>query len=423
MDYGILTFVLLFLLFCSGFFSASEIALFSLSSSKIKAYQVNANPRKRLIANLVLEPRTLLVTIFMLNTLVNILIQNTASHMFGQAANWALKVGVPFVLMLLFGEIIPKYIGLQNNVQLSHMVAPLINALQNILSPLRKMIIDITVPVSRALFFFLQKEESISKEELKHVLKTSQEHGVLHHDEAELVWGYLKLQDATVKELMRPREDILYYDINDPISKLTHLFVDLECSRLPVCDKSIDNILGIISARQFFLHRQHIKTGHDLLRNLIKPLYVPETTPAKTLMRRLDEAHQVLAMVVDEYGSISGLITSEDLIEEVIGQISDLRDGKSLYTKAGVNEIIASGRLELSEFNEIFGVDLKSENMMLTIGGWLIEQLQEIPKSGMKFEIQNFNFQILAADPNKIRRLFIRKLNNPTAKKNTPEKG
>ena len=416
MEIGIFTVVLLFLLFCSGFFSASETALFSLSSAKIKAYQVNANPRLRLIAKLVLEPRTLLVTVFMLNTLVNILVQNTASNIFGEAANWGLKVGVPFILLLLFGEIIPKYIGLQNNVQLSYMVAPLINAIQKILNPLRKLIIDITVPVSRALFFFLHKEESISKDELKHVLKTSQEHGVLQHDEAELVWGYLKMQDATVKELMRPRKDILHYDINDPISKLAYLFIEQQCSRLPVCDKSIDSVIGIITARQFFLHRSQIKNAQDLLKNLIKPLYVPETMPAKTLMRRLDEAHQVLALVVDEYGSISGLITSEDLIEEVIGQITDLRDAKSLYTKAGVNEIIASGRLELSEFNEIFGVNLTSDNMMMTIGGWLIEQLQEIPKSGTKFEIQNFIFQILAADPNKIRRLYIRKLNTAAKK-------
>ena len=271
MEIGIFTFLLLiFLVFWSGFFSASETALFSLPSIKIKAYQSDPNPRKRLIAQLVLEPRALLVTVFMLNTIVNILIQNTASHMFGYAASWAWKVGVPFVLMLFSGEIIPKYIGLQNNVQLSYVVAPLINTMQNLLSPIRKLIIDITLPVSRALFFFLKNEQSISKEELKHVLKTSQEHGVLSHDEAELVWGYLNLHDATVKELMWPREDILYYDINDPISKLAYLFIDQECSRLPVCDKSLDHVLGIISARQFFLHRKTIKTGQDLIKNLNK---------------------------------------------------------------------------------------------------------------------------------------------------------
>ncbi len=417
MEIGFITLFLIFLIFCSGFFSASETALFSLPSTKIKAYQSNPNPRKRLIAQLVLEPRALLVTVFMLNTLVNILIQNTTSHIFGETASWLWKVGVPFALMLFLGEIIPKYIGLQNNVRIANIVAPFINTMQKILSPLRKLIIDVTVPVSRALFFFLHKEESISKEELKHVLKTSQEVGVLNHDEAELVWGYLNLQDATVKEMMRPREDILFYDINDSLSKLTYLFVDQKCSRLPVCDKSIDTVLGIMTARQFFLHRKTIQTPSQLIKHLIKPLYVPEATPARTLVRRFDEHKQVLALVVDEYGSISGLITREDIVEEVIGDIDDLRDTKRLYTRAGLNEIIASGRLELDEFNEIFGVNLTSENNMLTIGGWLTEQLEDIPKSGTKFEIQDFLFQVLAADPNKIRRLYIRKLTTPHAKK------
>lgn len=409
-------FILLLLTFGSGYFSASESALFSLPSTKIKAYQTSQHPRKRLIANLVLKPRDLLVTVFMLNTLVNILLQNTVSHIF-DSNGWLFKVGVPFVLLLVFGEIIPKYIGLKNNVEISDAVAPSINFFQNLLKPIRKVVIDITAPISHVLFFFLHKEKDISKEELKHVLKTSQEYGVLHPDEAELVWGYLNLQEATVKELMRPREDILFYEPNEPISKLTHLFVEQECSRVPVCGNSIDNLIGIITAQQFFLNRQCLTSSKQLLKYLDKPLYVPETTPAMTLLRRFDDLKQVFALVVDEYGSISGLITREDLVEVVVGEISDLRDTKDLYTKAGAHEIITSGRLELSEFNEIFDMNLVSENNMLTIGGWLTEQLGDIPKSGAKIELHNLLFQILAADPNRIRRLYIRKLVEKPTKK------
>lgn len=402
--------LLLFLIFCSAYFSSSETALFSLPSSKIKAYQSSSDSRLRLIAHLVLEPRSLLVTVFMLNTFVNILIQSTTSSLFGEAAGWGLKVGLPFFLMLIFGEIIPKSIGLQSNVKIAYWVAPLIDKMQNFLAPVRKVIISITVPVSRAVFFFLKRESNISKEELKMVLKTSQEHGVLHHDEAELVAGYLDLQDSTVKELMWPRDDILFYDINEPISKLLHMFIDQECSRIPVCNKTLDNVLGIINAAQYFLHRSTILKGTDLSKYLIKPLYIPETTSARGLMQQLNQSNQVMALVVDEYGSITGLITREDIVEEVIGDISDLRDAKKLYTKAGVHEIIASGRLELEVFNDLFGTHFESENNLLTIGGWLMEKLDEIPKSGAKFELDNFVFQILSADPNRIRRLYIRKL-------------
>lgn len=410
MDLFILTGFLLFLLFCSGFFSASETALFSLPTTKVKAYHSSTDPRKRLLAKLVLEPKDLLVTVFMLNTLVNILIQNTTSSIFGMSASWTLKVGVPFILMLFFGEIIPKYIGLQNNIYLSEMVVYPINFLQKFLKPIRTLIVNITAPISRVLFFFLKKEESISREEIKHVLKTSQEHGVLHPDEAELIWGYLNFQESTVKQLMRPRSDVIFFDINDPISKLLYLFIEQECSRIPVCDKSLDTTYGIITAEKYFLYRHHIKKGQDLIKYLSKPLFVPQTTSARSLEKQFEDNKQVLALVVDEYGSISGLITREDLIEVVIGEITDLRDAKDLYMKAGVNEIIASGRLELSEFNSIFRSNLQSANNMMTIAGWLVEQIQDLPKSGTKFEIDNFLFHVLAADPHRIRRLYIRKL-------------
>ena len=415
MSITILFLTLLLLVYLSGYFSASETALFSLPSTKIKAYQKNPDPRKRLIANLVLQPRDLLVTVFILNTLVNILIQNVSSSLFGTQAGWSLKVGVPLFLTLVFGEIIPKSIGLKNNLRLSYFVAPMIDFMQKLLRPIRQATIAITAPISRFLFFYLHKEEDISEEELKHVLKTSQEFGVLHQDEADLVWGYLNLQDSLVKEIMHPREDILYFDVNEPLSKLVYLFADKECTRIPVCDGSIENLLGIITAQKYFLHRHDVASSRQIIKYLSKPFYIPETTLARTLLRRFEESDEVLSIVVDEYGSISGLITYEDLIEVVVGEITDVRDIKDLYIKARENEMIAAGRLELSEFNDLFKSDLESKKNMATIGGWLIEQVGDIPKSGDKFVIQNFLFQVLSADPKRIHKLYIRKLN----KKNT----
>ncbi|MBS4169041.1 hypothetical protein PARA125_001693 [Parachlamydia sp. AcF125] len=388
----------------------SETALFSLSSMKIKAYAKDADPRKQLIAKLLAHPKDLLVTVFILNTIVNILLQNVSSSMSGIESGWEWKVGFPLVMTLLFGEIIPKNLGFQNNVKFASMVSPVIDILQKLLKPVRQAIIAITAPISRGLFFYLKRNQEISKKELMHVLRASEKHGVLHKDEAELVAGYLNLQDAIVKELARPREDILFYDIHEPLSKLTYLFVEQEVSRIPVCDKNIDNIQGILSAKAYFLHNQRMLSGHDLIPILEKPFYVPETTLARRLIRQMNEINQVLALVVDEYGSISGLISSEDLAETVIGQIADLRDKKSLYTRAGTNEIIASGRLELADFNEMFNTNLVSENNMVTLGGWLTEQLGDIPKAGTKYETHDFLFHVLSAYPNRVRRLYIRKL-------------
>jgi CBS domain containing-hemolysin-like protein len=410
MDLVVFLPLITFLIFCSGYYSASETALFSLPLTKIKAYQASASPTHRLIAKLVLEPRNLLVTVFMMNTFVNLLIQNVISHAVGEEASWMLKVAVPFALMLILGEIIPKNIGLQRNVKISNMVAPSINFTQNLLAPIRNLIVTATVPISRILFFYLQEDDTISREELKHVLKTSEEHGVLNQDEAELVWGYLTLQDTTVKALMRHREEIIFFDINESLSTLTSLFVDKECSRIPVCDKTLDNVKGIITAKEFFLHRDQITSSQELEKYLFTPLYIPENTPGRLLMRRFDEYNQVIALVVDEYGSITGLITREDIMEQVIGDITDLRDPVRAYTKSGKYEIIASGRMELSEFNDLFNAHLISENNMVTIGGWLVEQLGDIPKTGTKHELQGFLFQVLSADVKQVSKLFIRKL-------------
>ena len=132
---------------------------------------------------------------------------------------------------------------------MSYHVAPSINFLQRLLKPILNLTIALTAPISRYLFFFLKKEEDISKDELKHVLKTSEEQGILPPEEAKLVWGYISLQDMSVKELMHPREDMIHFDINDPLSRLSTLFKEKKLSRIPVTDKGVDNLLGIISMK------------------------------------------------------------------------------------------------------------------------------------------------------------------------------
>ena len=208
--------------------------------------------------------------------------------------------------------------------------------------------------ISRFLFFFLKEEEEATSDELRHVVKTSLESGVLSVQESELLEGALDLKESIVKELMRPRDEVLFYDIQEPLPQLFSLFIDQKCSRVPVCDKEIDRMLGILSIRRFFFHREKIQTPQDLISILKKPYFVPESTQAWSLLLTLREIGENMAIVVDEYGSISGLITQEDLIETVVGEIADRRDEKSLYTRSGPDVIIASGKLEVSEFEDLF---------------------------------------------------------------------
>jgi CBS domain containing-hemolysin-like protein len=403
-------FFLLLLILLSAFLSGSETALFSLSPLAIKGYRASQNPRLELIARMMERPRDVLVTILMLNILANILIQNTVSTIFESYESLLLKIGVPLILTLIFGEVLPKSMALSSHTQLAYRVAPFIHGAAICLSPLRKVFAKVTSWISRLFFFFLREEKEISPDELRHVLKTSEERGVLTGVESDLIGGTLDLQNSTVKEHLRPRDEIIAYDLNEPLSRLLILFVDQETTRLPVYEKTIENLKGILSARDYFFHREEIKHPSDLLPILKKPYFLPETTRGWTALRNLRGKGINLAIVVDEYDSISGIITQEDLIEAVVGEIADLRDAKSLYTRSSEDVIIASGKLELNEFEEIFGISLKSKGNVVTLGGWLIEQLGDIPPTGAKYATDQFLFYVLAAEANRIRRLYVRRL-------------
>jgi putative hemolysin len=372
--------------------------------------------KQRLIAQLMDRPRDVLVTILILNVLSNLLIQNTVSSIFDQFSGWILKVGLPLVLVLMFGEVIPKTIALPNNAAIASRSAPIINLLMRAFKPIRFGLNTIASFISRILFFFLREEEEASPDELRHVIQTSQKNGVLSNQEAYLIEGAIDLKEATIKELMRPRDEVLFYDIHEPIDQLLHLFVDEQCSRVPICDGQLDRLIGILSTRRFFFHQDQIRTSSDLMPILKKPYFVPESTHGWALLQTLRESGENMAIVVDEYGSISGLITQEDLIETVVGEIVDRRDEKSLYTRSGSDVIIASGKLELSEFEDIFGIRLISKENVVTLGGWLIEQLGDIPAAGTKYATDDFLFYILAADPNRIRRIYVRRIRTPKKK-------
>jgi len=403
--------LILILLICgSAFFSSSETALFSLSPMQVQAFRKAKDPRKKLVAKLLDSPRNLLITLIMINVILNILVQNVVSNIFGDLSGWVLNVGVPLSLTLVFGEFIPKSIGIANNMRLGpHVSKPLFHV-SKIFHPIRKGILRLTSIISRMMFFFLHKEKDISTDELQHALRTSRATGVLAEDEAELMRGYLNLQESIAKEFLRPREEVLYFEIQEPLPKLIHLFVDQECTRIPICDGGIDNVIGIMTSGQFFLHSASLETSKDIVPLLKKPFFVPESTSAQILLNQMYEKQESMAIVVDEYGAFSGLISLEDLVEAVVGEIFDRRDEKARYTRSGEDVVIASGKLEIMELENLFDISLKSENHMVTVGGWLTEKVGDIPKSGYKLEWEGLLFHVLSSDVKRVRRVYIRRI-------------
>lgn len=402
--------LLILLIFGSAFFSASETSLFSLSSMQLQAFRKDKDPKKNLVTELLDSPRDLLITIIMINVIMNILIQNVTATIFGELSGWLFNVGVPLALTLVFGEFIPKSLGIANNQRLAPYCSPILWFVKNLLLPFRKVLVKITSVISRTLFFFLQPEKEISYEELHHALRASRAKGVLAEEEAELMQGYLHLQDSSVKEFLRPREEVLYFEMDEPLSRLIHLFVDQECTRIPICEGDIDNVIGIMTSDQFFLDRNLLKETKDILPLLKKPFFIPESSSAQSVLDQMYEKRESIAIVVDEYGAFSGLISLEDLVETVIGEIADRRDEKSRYTRSGEDVVIASGKLELIELERLFDVVIESENNMVTVGGWLTEQLGDIPKNGEKYQWKNLLFHVLSSDAKRVRRIYIRRL-------------
>ena len=402
--------LLILLLSISAILSGSETALFSLSSMKVRLLSNDPKWRKRLVADLLSKPKELLVTILMVNIAVNILVQNVISNVFEPHASWLFNVGTPLLLTLLFGEAIPKSIAISRNLQVSIATAPILYGVRSLTSPIRKLLTKIASKISRFFFFFLRPEPEISYDELKYSLITSEESGVITKDEAKLIHGALKIDEALVKLIMTARNEILIYNIKDPIEKLIYTFVHEECTQVPVVTSNIDEVIGIITSANFFIHRNYIKSGDDLKRYIKRPLYVPETISAKKLLANFHEIGETIALAVDEYGQISGLVTKEDIVELVIGQIEDKRDDEVLYTKQGDDVIICSGKLEMAFLEEIFDTSFEHGKNSVTIGGWLTEREGDIPKNGAKIETKDFLFHVLASSSSRVERIYIRRL-------------
>ena len=401
---------LIILLALSAILSASETAMFSLSPLKAKVFSSSSSKGKRVAAHLLKNPRDLLVTILMINIAVNLGVQNVVSNIFGKFPGWLITVGVPLLLTLVIGEVLPKSFAISRNYQIAPRVAPFLYVIRYIFTPLRIIFLFLATRISKVMFFFLKKEKDISITELKHALKTSKEQGILSEDEAKLLQGTLKIDEMVVKEIMRPRQEILFFDIREPLSKLMHIFVDQECGQIPLIDGSLENALGILASEDYFIHKENIHTCEDLVKFAYEPLIIPESVTARMLLTKFHESGEDIALVVDEYGQTAGLITKEDIVEIIIGQIEDKRDEKVLFTRQGEDVIICSGKLELEDLSEIFDVHLESESNMATVGGWLTEVLGDIPKSGLKHIHENLLFHVLSASSTKVSRLYIRKL-------------
>jgi putative hemolysin len=408
-DYvGILYIIIL--LICSGLISGTEVALFSLTSKNIDESKEIDTSKGNIIEKLLNNPKQLLATLLIGNNFVNIgivilfSVNNWLDAITIEWLRFVIEVIVITGIILLFGEILPKIYANRNNVQFALMMAIPINILNKILLPLN-------LPMKNATMF-LEKKMRKEKSNLS-VDTLSQALDLTHKDENtgdenKILEGIVKFGNTNASEVMRPRIDVFAIDINEKFETIFPEILEKGYSRIPVYEENIDQIKGILFTKDLL---PHFNTPNFEWQTLIRePFFAPENKKLDDILKDFKTLKYHLAIVVDEYGGTSGIITLEDIIEEIVGDLSDEFDETQLnYTKVNDNTYIFEGKLSLKDFFKIVEIDErkieKVRRKAETLAGFLLELLSNFPKKGQKIVFENFTFIIEQMDKKRIKQI------------------
>lgn len=404
----------------NAYFAASEMAIVSVNKTKIHRLVEEGNKNAKLVERLIQEPTTFLSTIQVAITLAGFF--NSASAATGISVrlgsvfkSWYIPYGETIAMVvvtillsfitLIFGELVPKRIALQNAEKFSMFCAKPIVIISKIVSPFIKVLSWSTRFVLRIFGMHDENvEESLSREEIRSMVESGQENGVFNQTETEMINSIFEFDDIQANEVMTPRTEVFCIDINDPMSEYMDDLMELHYTRIPVYEDTVDNIIGILHIKDFMVaaHQQEFNFNMVNLRSILrKPYFVLETKNIDVLFKDLQRIHQHIAILVDEYGGFSGVVTIEDLIEEIMGEIEDEYDEipDPEIQKLDDHTYLLDGFITLSDLNEELSLDLESEDHD-TLSGFLMDLLGEILEDGEKTSIDwnNLHFDILEVE-------------------------
>lgn len=415
-DYILLATLLAF----SAFFSGSETALFSLQRQQLAAWAASTNPLRRLAQRLLADPRSLLLTILLGNLLVNVTFYAVASTEALTLARgghgWraaALGLGAP-AMVIFFGEVTPKVVALGFTEFLAAAAAPLVWVIQWVLWLPRTALGAITRPFSAALVDRHPRAPHVTPEELKMLIEESQERGLISARESVLMRDLVDFSRVTVREVMVPRVDMVMFRKGKPLDELLDLIRSTGHSRIPVYGLSPDDVVGILDGREVFLgpHR-------PIDEMLQKPWFVPETKSVESLLAEFRREKKTTAVVVDEYGGTAGLVTLEDVVEAIVGDIHDEYDRPGPGPRAcGENCYLLSGRTAVADWAEMFGLAVE-DRRAATLGGLVLLLLGRLPKEGEQVVYGNVRFTIMRVRGRSVEEVLVECV-EPPCEKETP---
>lgn len=423
--------LLLLLIFTlmNAFFAGAEMAVVSVNRNRIRSLAEGGNKKAIVIQSLFGDSTKFLSTIQVAITFAGF--YSSASAAAGIApvlAGWMESLGIPYsvaiarngvtlLLMffnLVFGELVPKRIALQKAEAFCMATVMPVHYVSKILSPFIKLLSVSTKAVLKLLRMKTEdQEEAITEEEIKALLKMGNENGTFDDDEREMINSIFSFDDRSAREVMVPRRDVYVLDIEEPFATLADEILESRHSRIPVYEETIDNIIGILHIKDVMI--EVCKNGWDNLdmRKLLhEPFFVPETKDADELFRELQKSRQHMALLINEYGSFSGVVTVEDLVEEIMGEISEeyeeiVREIIPLED----DQYLLDGGILIDNLNEELGINLITDNYD-TLSGYIIEQLGYIPgkESRDKILVENLEFTIQEVKGNRINQVHMRKI-------------
>ena len=414
MSLSLLAVVLLVVL--SALLSGSEVAIFSINTEQRKTLKDSTNNSTGRILKLLEEPKKLLATILIANNFVNVSIVMASNYVFNnlfidgsisETMNFILQVIVVTFLILLFGEVIPKVYANNYNIQFSKFMSLPLLVLKKIFYPVSLALINSTNIIDRKIE---KKRESLKADELEHALNLTKD-SVDNEDEKKILEGIVKFGHTDVKQIMTPRTDVISFDVTTKYIDLMEELKDIKFSRIPVFEESFDKIKGILYAKDL-LGKMDEKKNFNWTSLLREPKFVPENKKLDDLLKEFQEEKTHIAIVVDEYGGSSGIVSLEDVLEEIVGDITDEFDEEDInYKKIDDHNYIIDGKTSLIDVYKLLEIDgeifenAKGESD--TIAGFCIEQAGKILLKNEKINFDTYTITVEAADKRRIKKVKI----------------
>ncbi len=390
--------ILIILIGLSAFFSASETSFNSLNKARIKAYAQDGNKKALLALKLSEDYDKLLSTVLIGNNIVNIGATSIATVLFVSLfpKNGALASTIVMtVVVLMFGEITPKSLAKESAESFAMTVAPVLNVLNKIFTPLNWLSLKLKNFASGMIK--TDSNNQITEDEILNIVDEAEQVGGIDENESELLRNVIEFNELEAGDILTPRTELTAIDRNTPVDEVAKVFKESGYSRLPVYDENIDNIIGVINEKDF--HNFVVGTDRGIESIVKKPDFIPPSVKINELLRTTQRGKTHLAVVVDEFGGTMGIVTLEDILEELVGEIWDEHDEiESGIRQIGESRFIVPLTIDLDDFLEKFDIKEDEDSDATTVNGWLMEQTDKIPELGDKFDYDNLTVTITKVD-------------------------